>query len=200
MNLSTPHNLSVNKMTLDTVSMAGSDVARSTSTGTGGWYNTIPHSTSTLSKRSSRSKRSPFLKDSYDKDYMKKRNLILELLVSSFLNFRNIFGILKKYCNLFIMSIYWNWKKEKQTTSIKFNLNCYSIEFIFKMTVYIHYIINLTFRRTKKKYFINNINIKVLVKRIQITQLRDLCLLHDVHHSQRSNVASLFHINIELII
>lgn len=84
MNLSTPHNLSVNKMTLDTVSMAGSDVARSASTGTGGWYNTIPHSTSTLSKRSTRSKRSPYLKDSYDKDYMKKRNLILELLVKEF--------------------------------------------------------------------------------------------------------------------
>lgn len=77
------HTLSLTKMSLDTVSMAGSDVARSSSTGTGGWYNTIPHSTSTLSKRSSRSKRSPYMKDSYDKDYMKKRNLILELLVSS---------------------------------------------------------------------------------------------------------------------
>lgn len=101
MNLSTPHNLSVNKMTLDTVSMAGSDVARSTSTGTGGWYNTIPHSTSTLSKRSSRSKRSPFLKDSYDKDYMKKRNLILELLVSiqGFIYIKYKSG---KYCIIFI--------------------------------------------------------------------------------------------------
>lgn len=79
---STPHTLSVisNSKNLDTVSIAGSDVARSTSTGTGGWYNTIPHSTSTLSKRSIRSKRSPFKKDAYDKDYMKKRNLILELL------------------------------------------------------------------------------------------------------------------------
>lgn len=46
----------------------------------GGWYNTIPHSTSTLSKRSNRSKRHLYQKDSYDKDYMKKRNLILELL------------------------------------------------------------------------------------------------------------------------
>jgi len=45
-----------------------------------GWYNTIPHSTSTLSKRSNRSKRLQYQKDSYDKDYMKKRNLILELL------------------------------------------------------------------------------------------------------------------------
>lgn len=75
------HTLSVAKLSLDTVSNAGSDVARSTSNTTGGWYNTMPHSTSTLSKRSIRSKRSPFQKDSYDKDYMKKRNLILELLV-----------------------------------------------------------------------------------------------------------------------
>lgn len=75
------HTLSVTKLSLDTVSNAGSDIARSTSTGTGGWYNTIPHSTSTLSKRSIRSKRSPFQKAAYDKDYMKKRNLILELLV-----------------------------------------------------------------------------------------------------------------------
>ncbi|EDW65723.2 LOW QUALITY PROTEIN: uncharacterized protein Dvir_GJ18746 [Drosophila virilis] len=60
----------------------GADYARSMSaTGnTGGWYNTIPHSTSTLSKRSNRSKRLQYQKDSYDKDYMKKRNLILELL------------------------------------------------------------------------------------------------------------------------
>ena len=72
-------NLSVAK-SFDTASLAGSEVARSTSTGTGGWYNTIPHSTSTLSKRSNRSKRSPYQKDAFDKDYMKKRNLILELL------------------------------------------------------------------------------------------------------------------------
>lgn len=60
----------------------GADYGRSMSaTGnTGGWYNTIPHSTSTLSKRSNRSKRLQYQKDSYDKDYMKKRNLILELL------------------------------------------------------------------------------------------------------------------------
>lgn len=77
---STPHTLSVHKVPQDSASMAGSDVARSASSGTGGWYNTIPHSTSTLSKRSSRSKRSPYAKDAYDKDYMKKRNLILELL------------------------------------------------------------------------------------------------------------------------
>lgn len=69
------------KHTADSVSMAGSDVvARSMSTGTGGWYNTIPHSTSTLSKRSVRSRKSPYNKDSYDKEYLKKRNLILELL------------------------------------------------------------------------------------------------------------------------
>ncbi|XP_055625261.1 phosphatidylinositol 4-kinase alpha isoform X4 [Toxorhynchites rutilus septentrionalis] len=73
-------NLSVNKSSLDTTSLAGSEVARSTSSGNAGWYNTIPHSTSTLSKRSNRIKRPPFQKDAYDKDYMKKRNLILELL------------------------------------------------------------------------------------------------------------------------
>lgn len=84
------YTLSVTKLSLDTVSNAGSDIARSTSTGTGGWYNTIPHSTSTLSKRSTRSKRSPYVKDAYDKDYMKKRNLILELLVRfSCLQFKN---------------------------------------------------------------------------------------------------------------
>lgn len=76
----TMQNLSVNKSNLDTASIAGSDVGRSSSTGTAGWYNTIPHSTSTLSKRSSRPKRPPYQKDAYDKDYMKKRNLILELL------------------------------------------------------------------------------------------------------------------------
>ncbi|XP_021707659.1 phosphatidylinositol 4-kinase alpha isoform X4 [Aedes aegypti] len=75
----TSQNLSVNK-SLDTVSLAGSEVARSTSSGNAGWYNTIPHSTSTLSKRSNRIKRPPYQKDAYDKDYMKKRNLILELL------------------------------------------------------------------------------------------------------------------------
>ncbi|XP_062554225.1 phosphatidylinositol 4-kinase alpha isoform X2 [Armigeres subalbatus] len=75
----TSQNLSVNK-SLDTVSLAGSEVARSTSSGNAGWYNTIPHSTSTLSKRSTRIKRPPYQKDAYDKDYMKKRNLILELL------------------------------------------------------------------------------------------------------------------------
>lgn len=77
---STSKTLSVTKSSLDSASLAGSDVARSNSAAAGGWYNTLPHSTSTLSKRSARSKRSPYLKDSYDKDYMKKRNLILELL------------------------------------------------------------------------------------------------------------------------
>lgn len=60
--------------------MTGSEFTRSMSSSGGGWYNTIPHSTSTLSKRTIRSKRMMFQKDSYDKDYMKKRNLILELL------------------------------------------------------------------------------------------------------------------------
>lgn len=94
------HTLSVTKLSLDTLSNAGSDVARSTSTGTGGgWYNTIPHSTSTLSKRSIRSKRSPFQKAAYDKDYMKKRNLILELLVRTQF-FSNFFSIFLFFSNL----------------------------------------------------------------------------------------------------
>lgn len=65
-------------------SVVGGAIGLSGATGggsySGGWYNTIPHSTSTLSKRSNRSKRLLYQKDSYDKDYMKKRNLILELL------------------------------------------------------------------------------------------------------------------------
>lgn len=78
-------NISVSKQS-DNISTAGSEFGRVSNTGTGtGWYNTItiPHSTSTLSKKSgSRSKRLPFFKDSYDRDYMKKRNLILELLAA----------------------------------------------------------------------------------------------------------------------
>lgn len=48
-----------------------------------GWINTVPLSTSTatLSKRSARSKRQPST-DGFVRGYMKKRNLILELLVS----------------------------------------------------------------------------------------------------------------------
>lgn len=48
-----------------------------------GWINTVPLSTSsaTLSKRSSKSKRAP-MADNFVKCYLKKRNLILELLVS----------------------------------------------------------------------------------------------------------------------
>jgi phosphatidylinositol 4-kinase len=48
-----------------------------------GWINTVPLSSSsnTLSKRSARSKRIVNA-DVFVKDYMKKRNLILELLVS----------------------------------------------------------------------------------------------------------------------
>lgn len=78
-------NISVTKQS-DNISISGSELGRVSNTGAGsGWYNTItiPHSTSTLSKKSSsRSKRMPFLKDSYDRDYMKKRNLILELLAA----------------------------------------------------------------------------------------------------------------------
>uniref|UniRef100_A0A1A9ULE3 Phosphatidylinositol 4-kinase alpha n=1 Tax=Glossina austeni TaxID=7395 RepID=A0A1A9ULE3_GLOAU len=80
-NAPTNHMLTVNKNPETTSLISGSEMGRSSSVvGTGGWYNTIPHSTSTLSKRSNRSKRLPDQKGSYDKDYMKKRNLILELL------------------------------------------------------------------------------------------------------------------------
>lgn len=73
--------LTVNKNPETASLISAGEMGRSSSiAGTGGWYNTIPHSTSTLSKRSNRSKRLPYHKDSYDKDYMKKRNLILELL------------------------------------------------------------------------------------------------------------------------
>lgn len=78
-NSNTTTNLTVGKSYGDSISMAGNDVARSTS-GAAGWYNTIPHSTSTLSRKTTRPKRGVGQKDSYDKDYMKKRNLILELL------------------------------------------------------------------------------------------------------------------------
>jgi phosphatidylinositol 4-kinase len=49
-----------------------------------GWINTVPLSSSsnTLSKRSARSKRIVNA-DVFVKDYIKKRNLILELLVST---------------------------------------------------------------------------------------------------------------------
>ncbi|KAM7348854.1 phosphatidylinositol 4-kinase III alpha isoform 1-T1 [Cochliomyia hominivorax] len=76
------HMLTVNKNPETASLISSSEMGRSSSIAMagGGWYNTIPHSTSTLSKRSNRSKRLPYQKDSYDKDYMKKRNLILELL------------------------------------------------------------------------------------------------------------------------
>ncbi|XP_049821823.1 phosphatidylinositol 4-kinase alpha isoform X3 [Aethina tumida] len=50
-----------------------------------GWINTVPLSTSsaTLSKRSSKSKRAP-MADNFVKCYLKKRNLILELLAVEF--------------------------------------------------------------------------------------------------------------------
>lgn len=79
-----PQNVLGSKYAMDTVSVAGSDVGRlSNNAGNSGWYNTIPHSTSTLSKRSvNKAKRQPLIKDSYDQDYLKKRNLILELLAA----------------------------------------------------------------------------------------------------------------------
>lgn len=53
---------------------------------TSGWINTVPLSTSTntLSKRSAKSTNTkrPQLADGFIKCYLKKRNLILELLVS----------------------------------------------------------------------------------------------------------------------
>lgn len=54
------------------------DFARPTS----GWINTVPLSTSTatLSKRSAKSARKVPMADNFVKCYLKKRNLILELL------------------------------------------------------------------------------------------------------------------------
>lgn len=48
-----------------------------------GWINTVPlsASTNTLTKRSTRSKRQVNSGDLFVKDYIKKRNLILDLLV-----------------------------------------------------------------------------------------------------------------------
>lgn len=50
-----------------------------------GWINTVPlsASTNTLTKRTGRAKRQPNQGDLFVKDYIKKRNLILDLLVSS---------------------------------------------------------------------------------------------------------------------
>lgn len=80
----TNHNATLgSKSTSEMLSISGGEIARSGSTSLSGWYNTLPHSTSTLSKKSlNRSKRLVFAKDAYDKDYMKKRNLILELLAA----------------------------------------------------------------------------------------------------------------------
>lgn len=52
---------------------------------TSGWINTVPlsNSTATLSRKSAKSRRVP-LADNFVKSYLKKRNLILDLLVSKF--------------------------------------------------------------------------------------------------------------------
>ena len=63
-----------------------SDFNRPTSAG---WINTVPlsNSSATLSKRSVKSKRIP-MADNFVKCYIKKRNLILELLVSDVSSFK----------------------------------------------------------------------------------------------------------------
>lgn len=55
------------------------DFSKSTS----GWINTVPlsNSTATLSRKSAKSRRVP-MADNFVKSYLKKRNLILDLLVS----------------------------------------------------------------------------------------------------------------------
>lgn len=56
-----------------------------------GWMNTLS-ATSTLSKRNLiRSKQQAKNNDSFVKDYIKKRNLILDLMVSSFANIFSTF-------------------------------------------------------------------------------------------------------------
>lgn len=66
----------------------GSDLPRPNSAS--GWINTVPlsASTNTLSKRSGRTKRHGNTGDLFVKDYIKKRNLILDLLVIYYLLFR----------------------------------------------------------------------------------------------------------------
>ncbi|BET02066.1 Phosphatidylinositol 4-kinase [Nesidiocoris tenuis] len=69
--------------TLTTASLGpslGADLPRPSSAS--GWINTVPlsASTNTLSKRSARTKRQPNTGDLFVKDYIKKRNLILDLL------------------------------------------------------------------------------------------------------------------------
>lgn len=77
-----------NQMTVSSIAElkgTGSTVGSSSSSAiTHGWINTVPLSaTSTLSKRNLiRSKQQAKNNDSYVKDYIKKRNLILDLLVS----------------------------------------------------------------------------------------------------------------------
>lgn len=77
-----------NQMTVSSIAElkgTGSTVGSSSSSAiTHGWINTVPLSaTSTLSKRNLiRSKTQAKNNDSYVKDYIKKRNLILDLLVS----------------------------------------------------------------------------------------------------------------------
>lgn len=71
---------------------AGSTVGSSGSSAiTHGWINTVPLSaSSTLSKRTLiRSKQQAKNNDSYVKDYIRKRNLILDLLVSFSLWYMN---------------------------------------------------------------------------------------------------------------
>lgn len=52
-----------------------------------GWINTVPlsNSTATLSRKSAKSRRVP-MADNFVKSYLKKRNLILDLLVSIHVN------------------------------------------------------------------------------------------------------------------
>lgn len=61
---------------------------------TTGWINTVPlsSSTATLSKRSTKSKRIP-MADNFVKCYLKKRNFILELLVSLNFIYKNRLGL-----------------------------------------------------------------------------------------------------------
>lgn len=73
---------SVNDAKLQGTSITGSDLSKSFAAS--GWINTVPlsASTNTLTKRSTRSKRQVNNGDLFVKDYIKKRNLILDLLVS----------------------------------------------------------------------------------------------------------------------
>lgn len=99
-----------NQMTISSIAElkgTGSTVGSSSSSAiTHGWINTVPLSaTSTLSKRNlMRSKQQAKNNDSFVKDYVKKRNLILDLLVSC-QKLKICFWLKQKWQNAFLQAV-----------------------------------------------------------------------------------------------